>query len=97
MTALDAVVYKLVSRGVDAVPLHGDMTAATKAGALAKFRGPPTMHMRTHPLKALVVYDVQLKAAEVSQVPLVVNYDLPKAVEEYAHRYVAACLCDRRD
>jgi superfamily II DNA/RNA helicase len=97
MTALDAVVYKLVSRGVDAVPLHGDMTAATKAGALAKFRGPPTMHMRTHPLKALVVYDVQLKAAEVSQVPLVVNYDLPKAVEEYAHRYVPTCLCGRHD
>jgi translation initiation factor 4A len=39
------------------------------------------------------VYDVQLKAAEVSQVPLVVNYDLPKAVEEYAHRYACCHLC----
>jgi hypothetical protein len=64
--------------------------------------------MRPTPIKVLVVYDVQVKTPEVSQVPLVLNYgsdliplpqctysahrslmsDLPKAVEEYAHRSV---------
>lgn len=34
----------------------------------------------------LVVNDVQVKTPEVSHVPLIINYDLPKAVEEYAHR-----------
>jgi translation initiation factor 4A len=65
---------------------HGDLNATAKMAAIARFRGPPTMHMRQNPIKVLVVYDVQLKSAEVSQIPLIINYDLPKAVEEYAHR-----------
>ncbi|OBZ76791.1 Eukaryotic initiation factor 4A-3 [Grifola frondosa] len=90
MTALDAVIYKLSSRGLDAVPLHGDMNAGAKLAALNKFRGSPSGIMRQQTTKALVVYDVQVKAPEVSQVPLVINYDLPKAVEEYAHRVAPA-------
>ncbi|KAH8106255.1 P-loop containing nucleoside triphosphate hydrolase protein [Cristinia sonorae] len=92
MTALDAVVYKLASRGLDAVPLHGDMNAGTKLAALNKFRSPPTPTgaIRQAATKILVVYDVQVKPPEVSQVPLIINYDLPKAVEEYAHRVAPA-------
>ncbi|KAH9938446.1 uncharacterized protein B0H18DRAFT_1081109 [Fomitopsis serialis] len=75
MTALDAVVYKLASRGLEAVPLHGDMNAGAKLAALNKFRSPPTGIMRQPTTKVLVV----LTSA---------NTDLPKAVEEYAHRYV---------
>ncbi|KAI9001253.1 P-loop containing nucleoside triphosphate hydrolase protein [Trametes punicea] len=89
MAALDAVVYKLSSRGLDAVPLHGDMNAGAKLAALNKFRAAPGI-MRPAPTKVLVVYDVQVKTPEVSQVPLVINYDLPKAVEEYAHRVAPA-------
>jgi hypothetical protein len=40
----------------------------------AKFRGPPTMHMRQNPLKVLVIYDVQVKTTEVSHISLIVNY-----------------------
>ena len=58
--------------------------------------------MRQPATKILVVYDVQVKSPEVAHVPLIINYgtyrklllittkihltDLPKAVEEYAHR-----------
>ncbi|KAI0952469.1 hypothetical protein AcW1_004551 [Taiwanofungus camphoratus] len=91
MTALDAVVYKLASRGLEAVPLHGDMNAGTKLAALNKFRSPSGI-MRQPITKILVIYDVQVKTPEVSQVPLVINYDLPKAVEEYAHRYVVRSI-----
>ncbi|TDL29334.1 hypothetical protein BD410DRAFT_779720 [Rickenella mellea] len=92
MTALDAVVYKLASIGLEAVPLHGDMNAGTKLAALNKFRGSASSIMRQPPpaTKVLVVYDVQVKAPDVFQVPLVINYDLPKAVEEYAHRVAPA-------
>jgi len=90
MTALDAVVYKLASRGLEAVPLHGDMNAGTKLAALNKFRGSSSMIMRQTTTKVLVVYDVQVKTPEVAHVPLIVNYDLPKAVEEYAHRVAPA-------
>ncbi|EJF62929.1 hypothetical protein DICSQDRAFT_145917 [Dichomitus squalens LYAD-421 SS1] len=89
MAALDAVVYKLSSRGLDAVPLHGDMNAGAKLAALNKFRATPGV-MRPTATKVLVVYDVQVKTPEVSQIPLVINYDLPKAVEEYAHRVAPA-------
>jgi len=90
MTALDAVVYKLASRGLEAIPLHGDMGSSNKLAALNKFRNLATNALRPTPTKVLVVYDVQVKTPEVSQVPLVVNYDLPKAVEEYAHRVAPA-------
>ncbi|CCM03406.1 uncharacterized protein FIBRA_05537 [Fibroporia radiculosa] len=99
MTALDAVVYKLASRGLEAVPLHGDMNAGAKLAALNKFRGPPSGIMRQSTAKVLVVYDVQVKTPEVSQIPLIINYGkhsiiglnhLPKAVEEYAHRVAPA-------
>ncbi|KAJ7507736.1 hypothetical protein B0H11DRAFT_2314048 [Mycena galericulata] len=90
MTALDSVVYKLASRGLEAVPLHGDMNAGTKLAALNKFRGSSSMIMRQPAPKVLVVYDVQVKTPEVAHVPLIINYDLPKAVEEYAHRVAPA-------
>ena len=84
---------------------HGDMSSNNKLAALNKFRSTSTNALRPTPTKILVVYDVQVKTPEVSQVPLVLNYgrshsvtlcahlahrslilDLPKAVEEYAHR-----------
>ncbi|KAI0080734.1 hypothetical protein K474DRAFT_162514 [Panus rudis PR-1116 ss-1] len=90
MNALEAVVYKLASRNLEAIPLHGDMNAAARLQALNKFRSPLPGMMRQSPMKILVVYDVQVKTSEVSQIPLIINYDLPKAVEEYAHRVAPA-------
>ncbi|KXN83686.1 DEAD-box ATP-dependent RNA helicase 34 [Leucoagaricus sp. SymC.cos] len=91
MTTLDAVVYKLASRGFEAVPLHADMNNGTKLAAINKFRSSATaVLLRQSPMRVLVVYDVQVKSPEVPHVPLVVNYDLPKAVEEYAHRVAPA-------
>ncbi|KAG9317532.1 hypothetical protein JVU11DRAFT_1738 [Chiua virens] len=90
MNALDSVVHKLASRGLEAVPLHGEMNAGTKLAALNKFRSSGSVMMRQPVTKVLVVNDVQVKIPEISHVPLIVNYDLPKAVEEYAHRVAPA-------
>lgn len=90
MTSLDSVVHKLASRGLEAVPLHGDMNAGTKLAALNKFKSSASVMMREPVTKVLVVNDVQVKTPEVSHVPLIINYDLPKAVEEYAHRVAPA-------
>jgi len=89
LNALDNVVYKLANRGLDAIPLHGDMNGTAKLAALNKFRGPPQPMLRP-PTRILVVNEVQLKAPDVFQVPLIINYDLPKAVEEYAQRVAPA-------
>ncbi|THG94004.1 hypothetical protein EW026_g7376 [Hermanssonia centrifuga] len=90
LTALESVAYKLSSRGLEAVPLHGDLNASTKLAALNKFRSPTPGMMRQSSTRVLVVYDVVFKTPEVPWVPLVINYDLPKAVEEYAHRVAPA-------
>ncbi|KAF8165404.1 hypothetical protein B0H34DRAFT_793798 [Crassisporium funariophilum] len=90
MTALDSVVYKLASRGLEAIPLHGDMNGATRLAALNKFRNSTSVIMRQPSTKVLVVYDIQVKNPDVPHVPLVINYDLPKAVEEYSHRVAPA-------
>jgi translation initiation factor 4A len=95
MNSLESVVYKLASRGLEAVPLvsakrqrviaahvsiflqHSDMNAGTKLAALNKFRGSQNMMMRQTPgTRVLVVYDVQVKAPDVFQVPLVINYGM---------------------
>lgn len=54
------------------------MNAGTKLAALNKFRGSQSIMMRQQPVtKVLVVYDVQVKAPDVFQVPLVINYGTP--------------------
>ncbi|KAG6337363.1 hypothetical protein ID866_1736 [Astraeus odoratus] len=73
-----------------AIVHHGDMNAGTKLAALNKFRSSTSTIMRQPVAKILVVNDVQVKIPEVSHVPLIINYDLPKAVEEYAHRVAPA-------
>jgi translation initiation factor 4A len=50
------------------------MSTSNKLAALIKFRSVGTNALRPAMIKVLVVYDVQVKAPEVSQVPLVVNY-----------------------
>ena len=90
INALESVVYKLASRGLEAIPLvsllpslcnndlsvvkHGDMNSGTKLAALNKFRTPASVTMRQSSPKVLVVYDIQVKSPEVPHVPLVINY-----------------------
>lgn len=50
------------------------MSSSNKLAALNKFRNLSTNVLRPPPTKVLVVYDVQVKTPDVSQVPLVVNY-----------------------
>ena len=50
------------------------MSSSSKLSALNKFRSASTNPLRPTPTKVLVVYDVQVKTPEVSQVPLVLNY-----------------------
>lgn len=38
----------------------------------------------------LVLFDVTIKPPEIPWTPLVINFDLPRSVESYAHRAAAA-------
>lgn len=50
------------------------MNAGAKLAALNKFRGSAGSMLRQPVTKVLVIYDVQVKAPDVFQVPLVINY-----------------------
>ncbi|KAH9951817.1 hypothetical protein B0H21DRAFT_775957 [Amylocystis lapponica] len=76
MTALDAVVYKLASRGLEAVPLVSwDMNAGAKLAALNKFRSPPSGIMRQSITKILVATTVAPAIApNYSRAGVIVNF-----------------------
>lgn len=50
------------------------MNPGTKLAALNKFRSGHSVLSRQGALRVLVVYDVQIKASDVTHVPLVINY-----------------------
>ena len=50
------------------------MNAGAKLAALNKFRNSAGAMLRRPVTKVLVVHDVQVKAPDVFQVPLVINY-----------------------
>ena len=52
------------------------MNAGAKLAALNKFRNSTGSMLRRPAAKVLVVYDVQVKAPDVFQVPLVINYGI---------------------
>jgi translation initiation factor 4A len=88
MNSLDSVVYKLASRGLEAIPLVRqlrqspdsvifDSPAAWRHECRDKafrFRSPAAGLVRQLTTKILVVYDVQVKNPEVPHVPLIINY-----------------------
>lgn len=83
---LEAIVYKLASKSIDAVGLTRDMNAYTRSQTLSRFRSPTHNQRR----RALVVSDVAVNPKEVHQVPLIVFYDMPRSVDEYKDKIACA-------
>ena len=64
--------------GLDADSLHGDKSAEARYTILQAFtRGR---------VRCLVATDVAARGIDVDDIEMVVNYDLPRAVEDYVHR-----------
>jgi superfamily II DNA/RNA helicase len=64
--------------GISSVPLHSDLTQQQRLDNLEAFRAGK--------VKVLVATDVASRGLDIKQVELVINYDVPKAVEDYVHR-----------
>lgn len=100
--ALEAVTYKLASRGIEALALHRDMAHSTRQQAIANFRSPigsfgpfgtnsgHAGDRNNRQRKALVAYDVAIHPREVHQVPLVLFFDLPNTVNDYLEKLSCA-------
>lgn len=64
--------------GLSVARIHGDMEQAQRNHALAGFRSGR--------FRILVATDVASRGLDIEEIAHVVNYDLPRAVEDYVHR-----------
>ena len=74
----DSLVSELESAGISAASIHANRTQYARTHALEDFRSGRVV--------ALVATDIAARGIDVSQLPCVVNFDLPYMAEDYVHR-----------
>jgi len=68
----------LEKKGIKASAIHGDKTQQERMAALDAFKGGA--------VEVLVATDVAARGLDISDLPCVINYDLPYNAEDYVHR-----------
>jgi ATP-dependent RNA helicase RhlE len=74
----DRLSRQLQTDGLSATAIHGDKTQGARTKALSDFK-----HGKA---RILVATDVAARGLDISELPYVVNYDLPMVAEDYVHR-----------
>ncbi len=74
----DRLAKFLNSKGLDVGRIHGGRSQGQRVSALTSFREGRT--------RILVATDIAARGLDVSQIAWVINYDLPRAAEDYVHR-----------
>ncbi len=69
---------KLVASGVGAVAMHGNKSQSFRTRTLKAFKNGE--------IRILVATDVAARGLDISNLPYVVNYDMPTSPEDYVHR-----------
>jgi len=69
---------QLVRSGINADAIHGDKSQLERIQALDAFKQGKVV--------ALVATDVAARGLDIDQLPMVVNYEIPSAPEDYVHR-----------
>ncbi|CAN0901298.1 DEAD-box ATP-dependent RNA helicase 35 [Linum grandiflorum] len=68
----------LLAKGIEAASVHGDMDQKSREEAIASFRAGEK--------DVLVATDVSSKGLDFPDIQHVINYDMPKEIENYVHR-----------
>jgi ATP-dependent RNA helicase RhlE len=76
--ATEHVAEKLRRQGIAAAALHGELAQAARTQALADFNAGR--------LRVLLATDLVARGIDISGLPAVVNYDLPRSTDSYLHR-----------
>ena len=76
--AAQHVAWKLYKAGLFATPFHGGMAQGARAQVLAEFKAGQW--------DVLVTTDLAARGIDIAQLPVVVNYDLPRSAIDYVHR-----------
>ncbi|MCP3954248.1 MAG: DEAD/DEAH box helicase [Desulfobacterales bacterium] len=69
---------KLAAQGISTAALHGNKRQAFRTRTLAAFKSGE--------VRILVATDVAARGLDISNLPYVVNYDMPAIPEDYVHR-----------
>ncbi len=72
------LVRQLCSADIKTAAIHGNKSQAARTKALAEFKAGET--------RVLVATDIAARGIDISQLPQVVNFDLPNVAEDYVHR-----------
>jgi len=76
--AAQIVAEKLYKNGVYAVPFHGDIAQGTRTDILAQFKQSRW--------DVVIATDLAARGIDIAQLPVVINYDLPRSPTDYVHR-----------
>tara|TARA_R110001592_G_scaffold52649_9_gene161375 strand:- start:95265 stop:96605 length:1341 start_codon:yes stop_codon:yes gene_type:complete len=66
------------THGVKAAAIHGNKSQGARTRALAEFKAGK--------IRALIATDIAARGIDISQLPQVVNFELPNVPEDYVHR-----------
>ncbi len=76
--AAEIVADKLRKAGIAAEPFHGELSQGKRTQVLLDFK--------LKVLQVVVATDVAARGIDIAQMPIVVNYDLPRSAVDYTHR-----------
>lgn len=76
--AAELVAVKLRRAGLHAEPFHGDLSQGKRTQVLMDFKASR--------VQVVVATDVAARGIDISELPVVVNYDLPRSSDDYTHR-----------
>lgn len=68
----------LVKKGIPAAAIHGNKSQGARTKALAEFK--------QNKIQVLVATDIAARGIDITELPHVVNFDLPNVSEDYVHR-----------
>lgn len=74
----DRLVKQLTEERIQALAIHGNKSQLARTHALEKFKNGS--------LQVLVATDIASRGLDISELPHVVNFDLPNVPEDYVHR-----------
>ena len=76
--AAQTVAEKLYKNHIYAVPFHGDIAQGTRTDILAQFKDSRW--------DVVVATDLAARGLDIADLPVVINYDLPRSPVDYTHR-----------
>jgi Superfamily II DNA and RNA helicases len=76
--ATEHIALKLQRLDIAAGALHGELSQGARIQALTDFKAGR--------LQVLIATDVAARGIDITELPAVVNYDLPRSTDDYVHR-----------